>query len=137
MKADTLWVPDRIAKSLVEKGIGGEVVACLSRAVAVPKSATSDAPDRPKPLRHFETLAFQERISQPPDEILLIDDVVTRGATMWGAANRLAEAYPEAVIRGFAAVRTISNPIEFEELYRPVKGTIEFREDLQDMLRRP
>jgi hypothetical protein len=56
---------------------------------------------------------------------------------MWGAANRLAEAYPEALIRGFAAVRTISNPYEFEELYRPVKGTIEFREDLQDTLRRP
>jgi len=137
MKEDTLWVPDRIAKSLVANGIGREVVACLSRAVAVPKSATSDAPDRPKPLHHFETLAIQERISQPPDEILLVDDIVTRGATMWGAANRLAEAYPEALIRGFAAVRTISNPYEFEELYRPVKGTIEFREDLQDTLRRP
>ena len=137
MKEDTLWVPDRIAKSLVANGIGREVAACLSRATAVPKSATSDAPDRPKPLRHFETLAIQESISQPPDEILLVDDIVTRGATMWGAANRLAEAYPEALIRGFAAVRTISNPYEFEELYRPVKGTIEFREDLQDTLRRP
>jgi len=137
MKEDTLWVPDRIAKSLVANGIGREVAACLSRATAVPKSATSDAPDRPKPLRHFETLAIQESISQPPDEILLVDDIVTRGATMWGAANRLAEAYPEALIRGFAAVRTSSNPYEFEELYRPVKGTIEFREDLQDTLRRP
>jgi predicted amidophosphoribosyltransferase len=78
MKEDTLWVPDRIAKSLVANGIGREVVACLSRAVAVPKSATSDAPDRPKPLRHFDTLAIQERISQPPEEILLVDDIVTR-----------------------------------------------------------
>jgi len=137
MKEDTLWVPDRIAKALVAKGVRKEVVACLSREIAVPKSATSDAPDRPKPLRHFETIAIQERISQPPDEILLVDDIVTRGATMWGAANRLAEAYPEALIRGFAAVRTISNPYEFEELYRPVKGTIEFRDDLQDTLRRP
>ena len=83
MKEDTLWVPDRIAKSLVANGIGREVAACLSRATAVPKSATSDAPDRPKPLRHFETLAIQESISQPPDEILLVDDIVTRGATMW------------------------------------------------------
>ena len=137
MKEDTLWVPDRIAKALLANGIGKEVVECLSRAIAVPKSATSDAPDRPKPLHHYETMAIQERISQPPSEILLVDDIVTRGATMWGAANRLAEAYPETLIRGFAAVRTISNPYEFEDLYRPVKGTIEFREDLQDTLRRP
>ncbi len=137
MKPDTLWVPDRIASAMVRSGIGREVVRCLSRGVAVPKSATSDAPDRPKPLRHFETMAIQEQISQPPEDILLVDDVVTRGATMWGAANRLTEAYPSARIRGFAAVRTISNPSEFEDLYRPVMGTIEFRPDSKDTLRRP
>ncbi len=137
MKPDTLWVPDRIARAMVANGLGREVVQCLSRAVAVPKSATSDAPNRPKPMRHFETMAIQGRISTSPTEVLLVDDIVTRGATMWGAANRLAEAFPSARIRGFAAVRTISNPNEFEDLYRPVVGTIEFREETQDTLRRP
>jgi hypothetical protein len=36
-------------------------------------------------------------------------------------ANRLVEAFPEARIRVFAAMRTISNSSEFETAYKPVK----------------
>lgn len=43
-----------------------------------------------------------------PDEILLVDDVVTRGATLLGAANKLVDAYPNARISTFAAIRTIN-----------------------------
>ena len=75
-------------------------------------------------------------ILSKPDEIILVDDVVTRGATLLDAANRLADAFPETPIRAFAAMRTISNPEEFNELYDPCVGTIDLRES-GDTLRRP
>ena len=55
------------------------------------------------------------RILSNPDEIILIDDVITRGATLLGAANLLADDFPETPIRAFVAMRTISNPDEFNE----------------------
>lgn len=138
MRPGTLWVPDRIATALAEMGLGREVVACLVRATALRKAAWADPLVRPKPKEHIETISLQGRISEPPpNEILLVDDIVTRGATLLGAANRLAEAFPTSRIRAFAAMRTISEPSEFVATYEPVSGTIHYRELTEDTIRRP
>ncbi len=138
MQPGTLWVPDRIAKALVARGIGREVVECLARVKPIRKAAISDPSQRPSPAEQFETIGVQGRISEPkPDEIVLVDDIVTRGATLLGAANRLAEAFPSAQVRGFATMRTISDSSEFERLYHPVQGIIRYREATGDTLRRP
>lgn len=138
MKPDTLWVPDRIASALVEKRLGKEVVQCLVRETPVPKAAWSDSSERPTPSRHFETIAVQGSIEDPPpQELVLVDDIVTRGATLLGSANRLLEAFPKARVRAFAAMRTISVPSEFVNLYDPQSGTIEYRAWIDDTLRRP
>ena len=52
-------------------------------------------------------------------KIVLIDDVITRGATAIGVASRLKEVYPNADIKHFAVVRTISNPKNFVEFNQP------------------
>ena len=138
MKPDTLWVPDRIASALVEKRLGKEVVQCLVRETPVPKAAWSDSSERPTPSRHFETIAVQGSIEDPPPQkLVLVDDIVTRGATLLGSANRLLEAFPKARVRAFAAMRTISVPSEFVNLYDPQSGTIEYRAWIDDTLRRP
>ena len=138
MKPDTLWVPDRIASALVEKRLGKEVVQCLVRETPVPKAAWSDSSQRPTPSRHFETIAVQGSIEDPPPQkLVLVDDIVTRGATLLGSANRLLEAFPKARVRAFAAMRTISVPSEFVNLYDPQSGTIEYRAWIDDTLRRP
>lgn len=59
-----------------------------------------------------------------PKDIILVDDVITRGATVLGAVNRLAEAFPSARIRVFAVMRTISNSIKFSKIIEPCIGTI-------------
>jgi hypothetical protein len=41
MKSKTLWVPQRIAKSLVQNGLGKEVIECLKLVKLLPKVATS------------------------------------------------------------------------------------------------
>ncbi len=43
---------------------------------------------------------------------------------MVAAASRLAEAYPDATVRGFALVKTVSNPADFEGLETPCVGTV-------------
>jgi hypothetical protein len=125
-KSGTLWVPQRLANALFRKGLGMKVEECLKRVVPLPKSATSLAANRPKATAHFDSLEV-ERILFEPTEILLIDDVVTRGATLLGAANKLLEAYPDAHIRAFAVIRTISSPEDFTNIYDPRTGTITLR----------
>lgn len=137
MRSGTLWVPQRLANALKKKDLGKSVETCIERAIALPKSATSSAPNRPKAAQHFESMLVQ-KIFPEPEEILLVDDVVTRGATLLGAANRLAEAFPKAHIRAFAAMRTVSLPNVFTSTLDPVMGTIElaandtFRHDRVD-----
>lgn len=135
MQPNTLWVPERIATVLVEAGIGKQVTSCLIRTKAVPKAASSSPTDRPTAKQHYESITVQGILSKP-DEIVLVDDVVTRGATLLGCANRLADAFPQCCIRAFVAMRTISNPNEFESVYSPCTGTIDLHET-GDTFRRP
>ena len=118
MRPDTLWVPYRLATALVRMGLGKEVDLCLTRIKPVSKAARSEPKDRPTAAEHYGTIAIQGSLSKP-DEIVLIDDIVTRGATLLSAANRLADAFPGTRIRAFAAMRNISNPTEFENWYKP------------------
>lgn len=109
--------------------------AFLKRVRALLKAAISAAANRPKAAEHYDSMEVQKILSEPED-IILIDDIVTRGATLIGAANKLADAFPKAHITAFAAIRTISNPAEFEKIYFPVRGTIELQPS-GETIRRP
>lgn len=135
MRPDTLWIPERIASALTKIGFGNKVISCLTRNKSVPKAASSLAKDRPKAIDHYKTMRVTGILSKP-EEIVIIDDIVTRGATLLGAANLLADAFPETPIRAFAAMRTISNPNEFNGLYDPCIGTIVLQKN-GETLRRP
>lgn len=136
LQQDSLWVPERIASALVKRGFGASVMPCLIRTRALRKSATSQPNQRPSPTEHFQTIAVQGNL-ESTEEIVLVDDIVTRGHTMIGAANRLLEAFPSSRIRGFAAMRTISDWTDFSHIYDPQIGTIDYREAYDDALRRP
>lgn len=134
MRPEDLWVPRRIANALVQNGLGEAVAECLQRNQALSKSATSPPANRPSPKQHFNSLSVKP-ILHDPKEILLIDDVITRGATLLGAANRLREVFPVAPIKALAAMRTMSPPLQFNRLFDPCKGEISF--DGQNIRRRP
>ena len=119
---DELWVPQRIASAFANNGLGKNE-ECLYRSTALPKSSTSLASDRPKATQHYNSMNVKKLLFDPK-EIVLIDDVITRGATALGAVNKLADTFPNARIRVFAAMRTISNPDEFSEIILPCVGTV-------------
>ncbi|MGI0045938.1 MAG: hypothetical protein ACREBB_01935 [Nitrosotalea sp.] len=119
----TLWVPQRIAAALVRRGLGSRVAECLNRVTPLRKSATSLAADRPQAEKHYDSIEVTRMLDEPR-EIILVDDVVTRGATLLGAANKLADAFPNARIRAFVAMRTISTPDNFVRINDPCVGSI-------------
>lgn len=119
---DELWVPQRITSALANNGLG-RMEECLIRSTALPRSSTSLASDRPKAKQHYNSMKVKELLFNP-EEIVLVDDVITRGATTLGAINKLADAFPNANIRVFAVMRTISDPDNFSEIIQPCVGTI-------------
>ena len=123
LQKDGLWVPQRITSALENKGLGINE-ECLIRNTPLPKSSKVSAPDRPKAFQHYESMGVRESLLHPR-EIVLVDDVITRGATALGAVNKIKEAFPNASIRVFAAMRTIRNSDDFSDFFEPRTGKIE------------
>jgi predicted amidophosphoribosyltransferase len=123
LQKDMLWVPQRITKALINNGLGRTSEECLERIAALPRSSKSIPANRPKPFQHYESMRVKELLFDP-EEIVLVDDIVTRGATILGAVDKLMEMFPNARIRAFAVMRTMSNPEEFSEIVDPCVGTI-------------
>jgi len=82
-------------------------------------------------------MSVQKRLPEGLRQIVLVDDIITRGATVLGAANKLAEAFPDSRIRAFAAVRTVSDPSDFEALFDPVIGSVQYSPTTEGTIRRP
>lgn len=123
-QAGTPWVPRTLAMELQQQGLGLEVWPCLIRSKVVRKSSTAPAQERPRVADHYDSMTLDRNLLESAEQILLVDDVITRGATLLGAAQRLQAAFPRARIRAFAAIRTISDPDEFHSIYAPVLGRI-------------
>jgi phosphoribosylpyrophosphate synthetase len=118
-----IWPARNIAMALVARGVGGNVLPCLQRVHAVQKSAFAAAGFRPKPADHYESIAVTPMVADR-DVLCLVDDVVTKGATLLAAASRLQEAYPKAKIMAFALVRTMGFVEDIERIVDPCIGTI-------------
>jgi len=101
----SLWPAQRICEELVRHEIGSRLEAALERRTPVRKSAGTT--DRPSPKDHYDSLGV---LLPPPSakRIVLVDDVITRGSTALGAAWRLLDMLPDAVITTFAIARTVS-----------------------------
>ena len=106
----------------------------IHRVNPLPKSSQVAAQNRPKASMHYDSMNVGDLLFKPR-EIVLVDDVITRGATALGAASRLEEAFPSVKIRVFAVMRTISNPDEFSSIIDPRVGKIVLRGE--DTYRRP
>lgn len=120
----TLWVPQRICEACLTSGLCREVLPCLRRTEAIPKSAGSKS--RPTPDDHYRSLTVDAlNLLNRPEEITLVDDVVTRGSSFIGAVARLQQFFPEATIRCFALIRTRSHR-EVETIRNPVEGMITY-----------
>lgn len=121
------WPARVLATSLRNGGLGNKIGEIVERAAPIRKSASSLGSNRPGVLEKYASLRVVGGLEVPTD-ITLVDDVVTTGAELLAAANRLVEAFPAARIKSFAAARTMSGPPmwPFTKAVDPVVGAIEF-----------
>ena len=67
----------------MKEGLGGSVVQCLAREEPIiPKSSIGSADQRPTAYKQYRTMEVTSMLTEPK-EILLVDDVVTRGQLFW------------------------------------------------------
>ena len=124
LKPGDLWPAQRIASALVGRGLGRRVVRALRRHQALrPSSGRRASSERNRFEDQLRTLIV-DAVIDASDRIVLVDDVITSGATMLGAAMALRARARDLDIRGFAAFRTISNLEEFEAPVAPFHGRI-------------
>ena len=114
----------------------GTVKPMLRRIKPVPRSSMVPPELRPRPTDHYESIKV-EKYKLSAQKLLLVDDIIIRGHTFLGVAWRFQEAFPDAEIKAFATMRTVSNESEFKGLIDPVRGQITYRPEYNDCLRRP
>jgi hypothetical protein len=129
-----IWPAYNIASALVQHGIGAAVLPCLERVKAVPKSAFATFRTRPKPIVHYESIQATKMVTDRVS-LCLVDDVITKGATLLASASRLQETYPQAKVTAFALVRTLGFVDDIDRIVEPAIGTLSFRGD--DAFREP
>ena len=123
-----LWPTEVICQSLVRIGVASAVFPCLRRAMAVNKSAFAAPGMRPGPKEHYDSICCNQLILPGASpRLILVDDIVTRGATLLGASTRLGECYPDVQVVCFAALRVISEG-NINAILDPVEGTIQVLE---------
>jgi predicted amidophosphoribosyltransferase len=119
----SFWVARRLALSLQEAGLAEDVWTGLRRISPVERSSSAWMWERPTVQQHYQSFAVIPS-PRPPTQIVLVDDVITKGRTLIAAAMRLHEAFPQADIRAFALVRTMGLILDIERLFDPCEGVI-------------
>jgi pyrimidine operon attenuation protein/uracil phosphoribosyltransferase len=125
--AGAVSVAEHLALALIEEGLGQSIWRGLHRIYAVRKSATAAPGSRPTVGNHYDSFAI-EPVTGLPQQVVLIDDVVTKGRTLLAAAARVQEAFPSAEIRAFALLRTMGLVPGVDQLLDPCVGEIRWRD---------
>jgi hypothetical protein len=118
-----VWPAQRISDALVHQGFGREVMPLLSRVTPVPKSAYASTGNRPTPLDHLESLELELALGNPTT-VTVVDDIITKGATLLAAASLIKAHYPDADVRVFGILRTLGLRPDVDDIVAPVVGTI-------------
>jgi hypothetical protein len=123
-KVGGTWAAAELARALIQAGVGSSTWPGLRRISAVCKSATAAKGRRPSVARHYDSLRL-ESLKPRPQNVVIIDDVITKGRTFLAAAIRLREALPDAQIRAFALLRTMGFASDgIKSVLEPCRGEI-------------
>lgn len=118
------WSARDICREFVRVGLGQNWLPLVARGHRVTKSAFARPEDRPTFDDHFASFTASSRMDVG-QVITVVDDVITRGATMLAALERLRDVYPDRTVVGFALIRTMWRS-NLEAVIDPAQGGIRF-----------
>ena len=124
--ATTLWVAERICTALLAEGLAASAAPYLTRDVQVPKSAFQAPGNRPGVEMHYDSISASSDLLQPA-QLLLVDDIVTKGCTLLACGSRIREAFPHSAVRAFAMLRTMGLIPDVSRTADPCVGLITAR----------
>lgn len=107
-RTGSLWPTRALTQWMVPRGLGGSEETMLKRRTAVTQSAPAASDQRPMAVNHLQSFGVRLPLA-PPHRIVLVDDVVTTGATMLAGVSAISGAMPNVRVRGFAFFRTVSS----------------------------
>lgn len=98
-----------IAETLVRNGLGINILVCLERFKAIPKSSSQyHASTRNKISDHLDSINVVPTLIDT-STIILIDDVLTLGRTSMACVIKLKQTFPDKEIKIFCPFRTRGN----------------------------
>lgn len=118
-----LWPALNLCRALLAEGLGGRLLPLVIRVRPVRKSATSGFGQRPTPQAHLESFELRNEQGSTPTRIVVVDDIVTKGATILAAASLLKHQFPRASVQAFALIRTRGFGV-FARILDPCLGEI-------------
>ncbi len=116
-----------ICDELLEKGLAAAIHPCLKRVKAVRKSAFAARGERPTTHDHAASMLATPGLL-PPKRLLLVDDFVTKGATLLAGASLLSAAFPDVEVQYFALVRTMGLVPNVDRIVAPCLGSLRLTE---------
>ena len=129
MVKGALWPNLEICTALMNHDLAARISAILERSKAVPKSSTAGT-HRPKADEHLASMRVVKQLELlKAPRITVVDDVITREATLLAAASHLRHCFPQTEVSAFALIRTQSGA-DFQtnaEIVDPVIGEIALR----------
>lgn len=130
IRQEDLWPSRLICEILFQQGLAGSIHECVTRTREVTKAALTTGPRRVR--THLGSLQAQLPVDLP-DRVVLVDDVVTSGSTLYAAARLLGQP---GRVRAFAVLRSMGS-LEVESILAPCIGTIRYVEGEDRTERRP
>lgn len=113
-----LWPSLEICSSLAANRFGVSVNPIIKRVVRVKKSSTSGIGERPSCRDHYSSIEVENRIIEE-SQIVVVDDVFTKGNTTVACALKLKKLYPDKTIKIFSVMRTRGFINELDSIIDP------------------
>lgn len=120
--SNSLCPPFELCKAFQQKGLG-KTIQVLDRKYPIKKSAGAAPGERPTPAQHFASLEVFRDI-ELSNRIVVVDDFITKGATLLACVNAISAIYPNAEVSAFAFIRTLGLVSEIERIKEPIIGNI-------------
>ncbi len=119
-----IWPSLSICKKLIELGVGRDISTLLKREISVPKSAFQRPEDRPTVKIHYDSISCGNE-DPTIEKIVIVDDVLTRGATTVACFLRIQEKFPNIPIEVFTLFKTESFDV-IDSIYLKIQSTIKY-----------